>query len=167
VKKAIEVIREESLPALGDPFPAGDLICGDRLAEPRKTIERASPSSLRRQVPSEAQIARSHVLRRAREARSVTSPKLTEFVVKQLGSSNEINSSQLQLETIADVRSYQTLAGLSLAMSTNSRRIHMTAAAMAIGYRVMRLDGDDQGNEFIRGRLFVIKQRKEQKEKAE
>lgn len=167
VKKAIEVIREESFPVLGDPFPAGELICGDRLAEPRKTTERASPSSLRRQVPSEAQIARSHVLQRAREARSVTPPKLTEFVVKQLDGSNEINSNQLQLETIADVRSYQTLAGLSLAMSTNSRRLHIAAAAMAIGYRVMYLDGNDQGSEFIGGRLFAIKQRKEQKEQTE
>ncbi len=55
------------------------MVSGERLAEPRKAREPSVPSNLRRHIPSEAQLARSQLMLRARDARSVTPPKLTAY----------------------------------------------------------------------------------------
>lgn len=167
VKQAIEAALAGHLPAISDPFPAGEMICGERLAVPRKAIDRAPPSSLRRERPSEAQIARAHVMQRAREARSVTPPKLAAFVAQRLAGADS-----LVLETIADVRAYQTLATVGLAMSSNSRRLQLSATAMAKGFRVTlgdEIDPDvntESTRSHIAGRPFTIDRRKPRPEKV-
>jgi len=100
VNRAIAAALSCQPPALGDPFPPGDMVSGDRLAEPRKLTERPAPSSLRRQVPSEAQLARSRIMLRAREVRSITPPKLAEYVLQQLNGQKSISSDQLVYESI-------------------------------------------------------------------
>lgn len=167
VKQAIATVLSGDLPAVSDPFPPGDMISGDRLAEPRKAHDRAPPSSLRRERPSDAQVARAHVMLRAREARSMTPPKLAEFVVSRLVGSDKVNSDSLALATIADVRAYQALAGLGLAMSTESRRLQLSAAAMAKGFRVTLMDNAEPDGALIAGRSFTIERRKPPAEKPE
>lgn len=166
VKQAIATALAGNLPPVSDPFPPGDLISGDRLAEPRKTSDRAPPSSLRRQQPSEAQVARAHVMLRAREARSMTPPKLAEFVVGRLAGAEQLDSKSLALTTVADVRAYQTLAGLGLAMSSDSRRLQLAALAMAKGFRVRLADTDEPEGDLIAGRPFTIERRKTPPEKS-
>ncbi len=166
VKQAIATALAGNLPVVSDPFPPGDMISGDRLAEPRKAIDRAPPSSLRRQRPSDAQVARSHIMLRAREARSVTPPKLAEFVVGRLAGAAQVRSDKLELSTIADVRAYQTLAGLGLAMSSDSRRLQLAATAMAKGFRVTLVDDTEPEGTLIAGRPFTIERRKAPAEKA-
>lgn len=141
------------------------MISGDRLAEPRKAIDRAPPSSLRRQRPSDAQIARARIMLRAREARSVTPPKLAEFVVGRLAGADKMTSDKLALSTIADVRAYQALAGLGLAMSSDSRRLQLSATAMAKGFRVTLVDHTESKGTLITGRPFAIERRKAPAEK--
>lgn len=166
VKQAIAVALAGNLPAISDPFPPGEMISGDRLAEPRKSVDRAPPSSLRRERPSDAQVARAHIMLRAREARSMTPPKLAEFVVGRLAEADKVPSDSLALTTIADVRAYQTLAGLGLAMSSNSRRLQLSAAAMAKGFRVTLADNAEPEGALIAGRSFTIERRKAPTEKA-
>ena len=165
VKQAIATALAGNLPAVSDPFPPGDMISGDRLAEPRKALDRAPPSSLRRQRPSDAQIARARIMLRAREARSVTPPKLAEFVVGRLAGADKMTSDKLALSTIADVRAYQALAGLGLAMSSDSRRLQLSATAMAKGFRVTLVDDTESKGTLITGRPFAIERRKAPAEK--
>lgn len=166
VKQAIAVALAGNLPAISDPFPPGEMISGDQLAEPRKSVDRAPPSSLRRERPSDAQVARAHIMLRAREARSMTPPKLGEFVVGRLAEADKVPSDSLALTTIADVRAYQTLAGLGLAMSSDSRRLQLSAAAMAKGFRVTLADNAEPEGALIAGRSFTIERRKAPTEKA-
>ena len=160
VKQAIATALADNLPAVSDPFPPGDMISGDRLAEPRKVTERAPPSNLRRQRPSEAQIARAHLMLRAREARSVTPPKLADFVVGRLAGADQMGSDSLALATISDIRAYQALAGLGLAMSSDSRRLQLFATAMAKGFRVTLADDTEPEEALVTGRQFTIERRK-------
>lgn len=165
VRQAIAAALAGELPAVGDPFPAGDMISGERLAEPRKTIDRAPPSSLRRTRPSDAQIARSHIMLRAREARSVTAPKLADFVIGRLAGAEEISSDKLELATVADVRAYQALASLGLAMSSESRRLQLSARTLAKGFRVKLLESSESEAMPVSGRQFTIERRKAPAEK--
>ena len=160
VNRAIAAALSCQPPALGDPFPPGDMVSGDRLAEPRKLTERPAPSSLRRQVPSEAQLARSRIMLRAREVRSITPPKLAEYVLQQLNGQKGISSDQLVYESITDIRSYQTLSAVGLAMSANSRRLHLSAMTVARGFRVHMLDAPETPGVGISGRPFSIEARK-------
>lgn len=124
VEKAIQAVLSDSDNTIGAPFAPGEMISGARLAEPRKRIERTPPSSLRQHVPSEAEIARSHLMLRARDARSITPPKLAEFVRRQLDGQTLVKNDKLKLDRVADVRTYQVLT-------------------MARGFRV-RMNGVDE-----------------------
>ena len=160
VKHAIEAALVGKLPKLGDPFPPGEMICSERLAEPRKLVERLAPSSLRRQVPSEEEVARSRVMLRARENRSISPPKLAQYVVKKLGEKTQITSDAINLYSIEDVRAYQALAGIGLAMSSDSRRLQLTAMTMAKGFLVRQTSDFEPEGSLISGRSFTIERRK-------
>lgn len=136
VERAIQAVLANGDNTIGAPFAPGEMISGARLAEPRKRIERAAPSALRQHVPSEAEIARSHLMLRARDARSITPPKLAEFVRRQLDGQNLIENDKLKLDRVADVRAYQALSQLSMAMNANSRQLRLEARTMARGFRV-------------------------------
>lgn len=156
VKRAISAALSGQLPVLGDPFPSGEMVSGDRLAEPRKQTDRPVPSSLRRQVPSDAQLAKAHVMLRAREVRSITPPKLAEYVLQQLNGQERITSDELVLDSIADVRSYQTLATVGLVMSANSRRLRLSAMTVARGFRIRMDEAPEAPGTTISGRPFAI-----------
>lgn len=160
VKLAIEATLASNAQGMGDPFPVEVLMCGDALAEPRKQVERPAPSSLRRHVPSERELARSRVMLRAQQTRSVTAPKLAEYVHSQLDAQGHLPSDGLKLETITDVRNYQALSSIGMAMSTGSRRLLLSAMTLAKGFRV-RITGTSEieGNG-ISGRPFIVESRK-------
>ena len=160
VNRAIAAALSCQPPELGDPFPAGEMVSGEHLAEPRKLTERPVPSSLRRQVPSEAQLARSRIMLRAREVRSITPPKLAEYVLQQLNGQKRIDSDHLVYASITDICSYQTLAAVGLAMSANSRRLHLSAMTVARGFRVWMHDAPELPGADISGRPFSIEARK-------
>lgn len=159
VKRAIVAALSNQLPLLGDPFPAGELIGRERLAEPRKQIARPAPSSLRRQVPSETQLAKSRIMLRAREMRSVTPPKLAEYVFLQLDGQPSITSNTLVLHSVRDIRSYQALASVGMAMSSQSRRLHLSAMTMAKGFRVRMNDDSEVPGDRLSGRPFTVEVR--------
>lgn len=96
----------------------------------------------------------------------MTPPKLAEFVVGRLDGAAQVSSDSLALATITDVRAYQVLAGLGLAMSSGSRRLQLSAAAMAKGFRVTLTDTTESEGTLIAGRSFTIERRKAPVEKA-
>ena len=156
VKDAIEAVISGKTPEMSDPFPPGRMISADRLAEPRKVIERAAPSFLRKHIPSELEIAKSRVLQRARETRMMTPLKLADFVKRKLDDKIEIKSSDLRLSSIGDVRAYQELSNIGLAMSSGSQRLYLHARMRARGFKVnLSLVQEPEGS-LITGRSFTI-----------
>lgn len=156
VSRAIAAVLGGQPPTLGDPFPAGEMVSGGYLAEPRKLTERSAPSNLRRQIPSESQLAKARLMLRAREVRSITPPKLTDYVYRQLNGQKSLESGDLACESIADVRSYQTLSTVGLAMDSDSRRLHLAAMTVARGFRVQLHDGLEAAGTSISGRPFSV-----------
>ncbi|OGS99025.1 MAG: hypothetical protein A3F73_10440 [Gallionellales bacterium RIFCSPLOWO2_12_FULL_59_22] len=168
VKRAIAAALSNQLPILGDPFPAGEMVCGESLAEPRKQNERSVPSILRRQVPSDMQLAKSRIMLRARESRSITLPKLAEYVHRQLDGQTSITNDVLSLDSIRDIRSYQTLASVGLAMSSPSRRLQLSAMTVARGFRICMSDAPEEiAGEVLSGRPFTIEVRSAEKREKE
>ena len=163
VQLAINAILARKTPPLADPFAPGEMLDSDRLAEPRKRIERQETSSLRRQPPSEFQIARSRVMLRLRETRSMDPVKLAQFVRKSLNEKLTQPSEQFVLKSVPDVIAYQALANVGLAMSSTSRGLQIVAMSKAKGFRVRLIDGPVQDNGFISGQPFVVELRQSRK----
>lgn len=159
VSKAIAAATGDRMPFLGDPFPSGDMVSGERLAEPRKAREPSVPSNLRRHIPSEAQLARSQLMLRARDARSVTPPKLTAYVLAQLNGEPRIDSENMSPQSLTDVRCLQSLSTVGLAMSANSRRLYLSAMTLARGFRVDMREEPEAESPWISGRPFVVELR--------
>lgn len=159
VKRAIATALSGQLPVLGDPFPADEMISGERLAEPRKQNDRPAPSSLRRQIPSETQMAKSRIMLRAREVRSVTPPKLAEYVFRQMNGQTSVTSDALLLDSIPNIRSYQTLASVGLAMNAHSRRLQLSALTVARGFRIRMNETPEASGDVLSGRSFTIEVR--------
>lgn len=167
VEKAIHAVLNEPVNAMSAPFAPGEMISGVRLAEPRKRIERTAPSALRQHIPSEAEIARSHLMLRARDARSITPPKLSEFVRQQLNGQTFVESDKLNSKSVADVRAYQTLSRLAMAMNSDSRQLRLEALTMAKGFRV-RVNGANEAPGFpISGVPFLVELNKKTVPKKE
>ena len=141
VKLAITSVLEQGVPLMADPFAPSEMISEDRLAEPRKAIERAAPSSLRKAVVSDEQIAKSRIMLRARANRTVTFIGLSTYAKDQLDGKDSLNNEELALNSIADVRMYQSLSTLSLQMSAKSKKMQMDAIGMTRGFRV-EINGD-------------------------
>lgn len=156
IKHVLEVLATGQHPLMGDPFPATGLMSEEGLAEPRKPIERPAPSSLRRHAPSEDELARSRVMLRARDARTITPPKLAEYVRRQIGAQGRATHEALQLDSVSDVRSCQILATLGMAMSAGSRRLLLSAMTVARGFRVTQGENIEVEGKGISGRPFTI-----------
>ena len=73
VKLAIKSVIKQGVPLMADPFAPSEMMSEDRLAEPRRAIERAAPSPIRTVVVSDEQIARSRIMLRARANRIINS----------------------------------------------------------------------------------------------
>lgn len=148
-----------------DPFAPGEMISGEQLSEPRRPLERTPPSVLRKQLPSDMEVARSRIMLRARDARSVTPPKLAEFVRWQFNGKTAVDSDNLTINSIADVRAYQTLMTIGAAMSAKSRHLQATGASMARGYRVTVTATPEVEHKFVSGPPFTIELRRAMKER--
>jgi hypothetical protein len=160
VKQAIEAMLASPPDAMADPFPVEVMMTGDALAEPRKQVARPAPSNLRRHVPSERELARSRVLLRAKDARTITAPKLAEYVQAQSAGKERVSSDELELYSVSNVRSYQALSSIGLAMSAGSRRLLLSAMTLAKGFRVKVTGSSESNNGWISGHPFVIELKK-------
>lgn len=138
------------------PFGPGEMISPDNLAEPRRNEARERASQLRETIPTDEDIARSKLRALARNVRMVTPPKLVEFVSRQLSGQPAIASEDIKLNSVADVRAYQTLLVLSAAMESGSYDLRKQAATMMRGFRVRRTGDKETDNKWITGVPFRI-----------
>jgi hypothetical protein len=156
VQAALASVLICSETGLLDPFPAGEMVGPDSLAEPRKTSERTSPSFLRKHTPTPLELARAKVMLRAREARTITPPKLASFVLAQLSGNDSIDNVKMQLSSVADVRSYQALLSLSLAMSMGSIRLKLGTRSMTRGFQVSQTGENEESHLLLTSKAFTV-----------
>jgi hypothetical protein len=142
------------------PFGPGDMISPDSLAEPRRQEAREKAPQLRETIPTDEDIARSKLRALARNVRMVTPPKLVEFVARQLSGRPAIASEDIKLNSVADVRAYQTLLVLGAAMESGSYDLRKQASTMMRGFRVRRTGDKEMDNNWITGVPFRIESAK-------
>lgn len=160
IKLAIESVLARGEPSMSDPFPPGEMISEDRLAEPRKPVERAEPSPFRRMVVSDEQIARSRVMLRAEKNRTVSPLGLSSFANNQLNGKDSIGNEDLNLNSVSDIRMYQTLSTLSLQMSAQSKGMRLDALSMTRGFRVSASSDTETPHKHISSIPFTVVARK-------
>lgn len=159
VKLAITSLLENGMPEMADPFAPGELVSEERLAEPRKAIERAAPSILRKTIVSDEQRAKSNIMLRARANRTVTFMGLATYAKNQLENKDTLNNDELVIKSVSDIRMYQTLSTLSLQMSAKSKKMQMDAIGMTRGFRVEIVGELETPHSHISSRTFKITKR--------
>jgi hypothetical protein len=157
VNQAIESINKDGLPTIGDPFASGSMLSETNLAEPRKPIERAAPSKLRKVVVSDEQRAKANITRLARTNRMVSPIKLSAYVINQLGNNDEMKSQDIKTDSVASICMYQTLAKLALHANVKSRKLRMDGLTMSKGFRVEGRNEPEVPHEHISSSPFTIK----------
>jgi hypothetical protein len=108
-------------PHVGSPFGAGELMSEDRIAEPKHFIDRKPPAAIRRKMPSDEEIARSNLSRRARDARTMTPRKALAYINDLVAAYPQLASHQIPLNTITEVRAYQALQVAVMAVTMRGR----------------------------------------------
>lgn len=167
IRHAIERVMAAS-EAPWDPFAPGDMINSDRLAEPRKLNIRHTTSALRSVTLSPRDLAKNRVLQRARAARAISPHKLAGFVLTRLenaGNQATLDSNSLDLQSAEDIRAYQALSAVSMAMASGRKRIQIAAREMTRGFTVTPTGDADEPHPYVTGRPFSLS--KKQKRNTE
>ncbi|MTV41675.1 Wadjet anti-phage system protein JetA family protein [Duganella radicis] len=164
INAAIASINSGTLLLMSDPFAAGGMINGMNLAMPRKLTKRLPPSKLRKALPAPEDIARAHLMQRARDARAMTPPKLTAFLLRQLDEKYQVGSAELEINAVPDGRAYQTLATVSVAMGTQSPALQKDVRSMVPGFHVIPQSVSEEAHAFISGKSFLVSRKNINKE---
>lgn len=117
VSDAIANVLARPLASFANPFAPGELMAEPRIAEPRNAADRRPPASLRRVVPSDEEVARSVIMRKARDARLIMPMRILSYARDQLGAGLAKNDRELDLARVQDVRAYQALQAAAMAQS--------------------------------------------------
>ena len=140
------------------PVAASGLMDASRLRPPRQKPQPIPRSANASTPPSPEQLARLALLRRIKRARLVTPEDMAAYVGRHLPAAGVIDSSALSIESIPDLRAYQTLLTLAL----RSRRIgglrrDDPLGRLLRGFRVELPGGDDPvDNAWLRAPRFMI-----------
>src|SRR5690606_23550615 len=144
--------------ALRMPVGPGLLMDQGQLRPPRRRpqpIPRSANSNAR---PSAEQVARLGLLRRMKRVRLVTAEDMAGYVGRQLPPGGRVESSAMQVESIQDLRAYQTL--LTLALRGNrpgGLRRDDPLGRLLRGFRVELLDAGEPGdNGWLRAPRFAV-----------
>lgn len=150
------ILKHGSKAAELAPFAPGDCIAGERLASPRLESKRPPPSGLRKQVMSPEQEARARLALMARDRRTMSLPKLAEFVRQQLGEVDTLPSAALKVDTIESVRALQVLCTIAAANATPSQLLRANARAMSSGFTTIRMEGEEDQSKGVSHQPFTI-----------
>jgi Family of unknown function (DUF5716) len=135
------------------------LISGERLADPKRVAEQRPASPLRQLVISDRTRALGNLMRRAREARSMTTPKLLSYAFKSLDSKTSVSSGQLPVKSIEEVRAYQVFNSIAMGMGGKSPLLLSEARRQAPGLEVQYTSTSIQEHIHLSGKPFELKRR--------
>lgn len=156
VDLAIERLLSGPDETSGAPFPSGEMISPEQLAEPRRVEPRAAPAAFRASAPSPEEMARSRLRLKANKARQMNARRLAAWLAGQMGDKHALSSSDIRLETVEDIRGYQIMMTAGLALATGSRvlrdKVHREYGRLT----VRRLDEVEASADMITGVPFQI-----------
>jgi hypothetical protein len=132
------------------------LMSASRLAEPRAVVERAKPGALRKSKPSPEQLARSELLRRALRARAVSPSTVEALVKRSLGAQERITSAEMQVETVPELRAYQQLQIIALAINSHSRELKLRFRPFVRGFSIRPTGAKEVSGPLMTGLPFEL-----------
>jgi hypothetical protein len=162
IQKSIDHLIANGTDGIEDVAPVFGpdmLISGDRLVDPKRIAEQRPASPLRQLVISDRTRALGNLMRRARDARSMTTPKLLSYAFKSLDNKNSISSSQLLVTSIEEVRAYQVLNSIAMGMGARSPILLSEARRQVPRLEVQYTSTVLQKHTHLSGKPFEIKRR--------
>lgn len=140
------------------PVAPGTLMDDAQLRLPRRKphpIERSANAAFQ---PTPEQLARLSLLRRMKRARLVTPEDMARYVGRHLPPDGCVDSAQLQIGSVEDLRAYQTLLTLALrSHRVGGLRRDDPLGRLLRGFRVELLDAGEPGdNGYLRAPRFAV-----------
>ena len=158
LRRAIRGAQHAPADELRMPVAPGALMDEAQLRPPRRKPKPIPRTANTVQQPTPEQMARLSLLRRMKRARLVTAEDMARYVGRHLPAEGYLESTQLEIHSIQDLRAYQTL----LTLAQRSRRIgglrrEDPLARLLPGVRADLLDAGEPGdNGYLRAPRFVI-----------
>lgn len=158
LKRAVRGALSAESGALRLAVAPGELMDEAQLRPPRRkpaAIARSANASVQPTPEQQAQLA---LLRRIKRARLVTPEDMARYVGRHLPADGRVESTALSIDSIADLRAYQTL----LTLAQRSRRLgglrrDDPLTRLVRGFRVELLDaGERDDNGYLRAPRFAI-----------
>ena len=113
LQRACKAVQHADESRLRLPVAAGGLMQEERLRPPRATPTPIPRNANQVRVPTPEQLARMRLLQRIKRARLVVPGDLRAFVARHWGATDTLDSDALTIESIPDLRAYQTLLTLA------------------------------------------------------
>jgi hypothetical protein len=157
LRRACRGVLQAPADALRLPVAPGALMDENQLRPPQRKPQPIPRSANIVQPPTPEQLARLSLLRRIKRARLVTAEDMANYVGRHLAGAS-VDSAQLSVESIADLRAYQTLLTLALrSHRIGGLRRDDPLGRVLRGFRVELLDIGERGdNGYLRAPRFVI-----------
>ncbi len=158
LKRAIRGALNAPGDALRLPVAPGALMDDSQLRPPRRKPQPIPRSANAIEHPTPEQLARLNLLRRMKRARLVDAEDMARYVARHLPHAGSIDSAQLGIASIEDLRAYQTLLTLALrSHRIGGLRRDDPLGRVARGFRVELLDaGEHDDNGYLRAPRFAI-----------
>ena len=140
------------------PVAPGALMDDEQLRPPRRRPMAIARSANAMAQPTPEQQARLALLRRIKRARLVTAEDMARYVGRHLPADGRVDSAALAIDSIADLRAYQTLLTLALrSHRIGGLRRDDPLSRLARGFRVELIEaGERNDNGYLRAPRFAI-----------
>jgi len=140
------------------PVAPGALMDDTQLRPPRRKPQPIPRSANAMQQPTPEQLARLSLLRRMKRARLVNAEDMARYVGRHLPPDGRVDSAQLEIASIEDLRAYQTLLTLALrSHRLGGLRREDPLGRLLRGFRVELLDAGEPGDsDHLRAPRFAI-----------
>lgn len=150
-----QVARDDELRL---PVAPGALMDDEQLRPPRRRPMAIARSANAMAQPTPEQQARLALLRRIKRARLVTAEDMARYVGRHLPADGRVDSAALAIDSIADLRAYQTLLTLALrSHRIGGLRRDDPLTRLAKGFRVELIDaGERNDNGYLSTPRFAI-----------
>jgi hypothetical protein len=154
--RACRAVQQAPASELRLPIAPAALLHEERLRPPRQTPSEIARSANQIRTPTPEQIARMALLQKMKRARLVLPEDLRRYVAQHL-QADSLDSADLPMESIADLRAFQTL--LTLGLRSGSRtglRAGDPLRNLQQGFRVELLPAQRQMHACVIAPRFVI-----------
>jgi hypothetical protein len=158
LKRALRGALAAPADALRLPVAPGALLDDTQLRARRRRATAIARTANAVRQPTPEQLARLALLRRMKRARLVTPDDMARYVARHLPGPGRVESSVLGIDSIADLRAFQTLLTLALrSHRPGGLRRDDPLARLARGIRVELIEaGDATDNGYLRAPRFAI-----------